>query len=529
MRFTEKEIPVWLTAALAVGMLLGSFIFGRVPTSVQVPVSPSAARFDEVRRLVETFYFEPVDSDSLTDGVIAAMLEELDPHSSYIPTKDVQQYNSVLMGEFEGIGITFNLIEDTITVIGVIASGPSQRAGLLVGDRIVSIDGEVVAGVKIQNSDVLRKLRGPKGTHVHVSVRRAGYRELLPFEIVRDKIPLHSVDVAYMIRPGTGYVRIQNFSATTGDEFSAALNKLKAQGMSRLLLDLRGNSGGSLQTAVAVCDELLPGRQLIVSTRGKSTGIQNYRASRFGSFQNDNQQVVVLIDEWSASASEIVAGAVQDQDRGMVIGRRSFGKGLVQRSFILSDSSEILLTVARYYTPSGRCIQKPFAHYEDDIMNRYLRGEMQSSDSIHIEDSLKFRTAKGRTVYGGGGIIPDIFVPMDTSGDYVLFNRLSQSGVLFRYALEYTDAHRSELQRYRDVDHFDMTFSVADAMVDEMIRRGKVGEKDAGIVTNGARIELKKWCKAYIARNLYGEEGFAVLVNREDKMVRKALQVLQEK
>ena len=528
MQFNKDNAPVYLTAALAAGMVLGSMLFGRREQPVMLLQQPALSKTEAVRRLIEAYYFEPVNDDSLTDGMISALLENLDPHSSYITAREVQDYNAVLVGSFEGIGVTFNILEDTITVVSVIPAGPSQKAGVLAGDKIVRIDGDTVAGVKIQNSEVLRRLRGPKGTHVSISVRRSGYNELLPMEIVRDKIPLYSVDVAYMLRPETGYIRIQNFSATTGDEFSAALQKLQAQGMRKLVLDLRGNAGGSLQTAVAVCDELLPARQLIVSTRGKSTGTQNYRATRMGGFQEAGQQVVVLIDEWSASASEIVAGAVQDQDRGIVIGRRSFGKGLVQRSFTLPDSSEILLTVARYYTPSGRCIQKPFSNYEEDLVNRYLRGEMQSSDSIPIADSLKFRTANGRTVYGGGGIIPDIFVPIDTSVDYVPFNKLSQAGVLFRYALEYTDVHRQELQRFQDVSAFDRSFAVTDAMVSEMLRRGEGKGIAVGTLTPGARSELKKWCKAYIARNLYGEEGFTVLVNREDKMVRKALQVLRE-
>ena len=382
---------------------------------------------------------------------------------------------------------------------------------------IVRIDGENVAGVKIQNTDVIRKLRGPEGTTVRVEIVNPVLEFPLQIEIVRGKIPIHSIDAAYIIAPQTGYVRIQNFSATTGAEFSAALQKLKAQGMRKLVLDLRGNAGGSLQTAVAVCDELLPRRQVIVSTRGKSSGTQVIRATAMGDFQEQDQLVAVLIDEWSASASEIVAGAVQDQDRGLVIGRRSFGKGLVQRSFTLADSSEILLTIARYYTPSGRCIQKPFFQYEDDIVNRYLRGEMQSSDSIPFADSLKYKTAKGRTVYGGGGIIPDIFVPIDTSGDYVLFNNLSQAGILFQYSLEYTDAHRIELQRFEDVRSFERGFAVTDAMADEMIRRGKEKGVVTGAVTPGARRELKKWCKAYIARNLYDEEGFLFLVNEKNE------------
>ena len=528
MRFTSKEAPVYLTVALALGILLGSLLFPHREQPVLLLNSPSGSKLDAVRHLIENYYFEPVDADSLTDGAVAALLETLDPHSSYISSREVRDYNAVLLGEFEGIGVTFNILDDTITVISVTPAGPSQKTGVLAGDKIVRIEGEEVAGVKIQNSDVIRRLRGPKGTKVRIEVRRSGYDRTIPMEIVRDRIPIHSIDAAYMIRPETGYIQIQNFSATTGEEFSAALEKLKGQGMKRLILDLRGNSGGSLQTAIAVCDELLDRRLVIVSTRGKSTGTQVYRATSTGGFQSESQPLVVLIDEWSASASEIVAGAVQDHDRGLILGRRSFGKGLVQRGFTLYDSSEVLLTVARYYTPAGRCIQKPFDHYEEDIVNRYLRGEMQSSDSIPIADSLMFRTDKGRTVYGGGGIVPDIFVPLDTSGDYVLFNKLSQAGVLFRYALEYTDSHRSELQKYADVRAFDRSFSVSGEMLAEILRRGEEKGVETGGATPGARLQVSKWCKAYIARNLFGEEGFVYLSNREDKLVSKALKVLSE-
>lgn len=530
MKFTEKEAPVFLTLALAVGLFLGTTLTEKrtqqlMPRQTDVPVS----KLDYVRALVDAYYFEKKDADSLTDEMVTAMLQTLDPHSSYVSARDVQQYNSVLIGEFEGIGVTFNILHDTITVISVTPAGPSQKVGILPGDRIVRIDDSTVAGVKIQNTEVIGKLRGKKGSRVKVHVQRHGCEKLLPFEIVRDKIPLHSVEVAYMLDRQTGYIQIQSFSATTGDEFSAALQKLLKQGMQRLVLDLRGNSGGALQAAIAVCDELLGSRRVIVSTRGKSMGKQVFRATSLGSFQDEDQPLVVLIDEWSASASEIVAGAVQDQDRGLIIGRRSFGKGLVQRSFTLYDSSEVLLTVARYYTPTGRCIQKPFENYEEDLIDRYLRGEMNSPDSIKVIDSLKFKTPKGKTVYGGGGIVPDIFIPIDTSGDYVYFNRISREGILFQYAVEYTDKHRRELLAYEDVAAFDKAFTVSDAMVREMMARGEGKNISPKGATPGAKRELKKWCKAYIARNLFGEEGFVYLNNKDDKMLKKAMQILQKK
>lgn len=530
MKFTEKEAPVYLTLALAVGLFLGTTWMERrtqnlMPRQSNIPVS----KLDYVRELVDVYYYENKDADSLTDEMITSLLKALDPHSSYVSAKEVQQYNSVLIGEFEGIGVTFNILNDTITVISVTPAGPSQKAGILPGDRIVRINDSLVAGVKIQNTEVVSRLRGKKGSSVSVEVQRQGCRKLLPFKIVRDKIPLHSVEVAYMLDRQTGYIQIQNFSATTGDEFTAALQKLLTKGMKQLVLDLRGNSGGALQAAIAVCDELLDSRKVIVSTRGKSLGNQVFRATSLGSFQQEEQKIVVLIDEWSASASEIVAGAVQDQDRGLIVGRRSFGKGLVQRSFTLYDSSEVLLTVARYYTPTGRCIQKPFEHYDEDIIDRYLRGEMNTSDSIKVIDSLKFKTPKGKIVYGGGGIVPDIFIPIDTSVDYVYFNKISREGILFQYAVEYTDKHRRELLDYESVLAFDKGFTVSDAMLGEIMSRGAEKHIPAREATPGAKRELKKWCKAYIARNLFGEEGFAYLNNKDDKMLKKAMQILQKK
>ncbi len=531
MQIREREAVLYLSLSLALGILLGTYMPMR-KTRIQPAVTPSLSRWDKsdyVRGLIETYYYEDLDGDSLTDEMITALLKALDPHSSYIPAKEAQRYNAVLMGGFEGIGITFNLLDDTITVISVTPSGPSQKAGVLAGDKIIRVDGETVAGVRIQNADVIGKLRGKRGTKVRLDVWRPVHGQQLEFEIVRDKIAIQSVDVAYMLEPGIGYIQINSFSATTGDEFTQALHKLLAKGMQKLILDLRGNSGGSLQAAIAVCDEFLGARKVIVSTRGKAMGTDVFRATSRGSFEREDQELVVLIDEWSASASEIVAGAIQDQDRGVVVGHRSFGKGLVQRSFNLMDSSELLLTVARYYTPTGRCIQKPFDHYEEDIASRYLHGEMNSADSMPVADSLKFKTPKGKTVYGGGGIIPDIFVPVDTSEDYVYFNQLSYAGVLFRYALAYTDAHRAEWADCPDVRAFDRRFSVSDAMVAEIMRQGEEQKISTQKATAGSRQAIRKWCKAYIARNLYGEEGYAYLTNQEDSMVRKALQVLHQK
>ncbi len=527
----SSKTLLFIMLALVAGILIGVYL---MPSDRDRLVRESTSspytygKMDEVMSLIRSYYFEKTDEDSLTDEAVAALLNSLDPHSSYVSRKDAEDYNSVLYGSFEGIGISFNMLNDTILIISVNAGGPSWKAGLQPGDKIVGVDSSTVAGVKIKNNDVIRMLRGKKGSKVRVQVRRSGVEEILSFDIIRDKIPIHSIEVSYMIRPKVGYIQINSFSATTADEFREALHRLSAKGMEKLVLDLRGNSGGSLRSAVEICDEFLPRHSMIVYTKGKSMRPQYFRATSLGSFQEENQQLVVLVDEWSASASEIVAGAVQDQDRGTIVGRRTFGKGLVQRSFTLADSSEVLLTVARYYTPTGRCIQKPFEHYDDDIVQRYLRGEMNHPDSIRRIDSLKFKTPKGKIVYGGGGIVPDVFVPVDTSEDYVYFNRLSQSGIVFQYAMAYTDQHRKSLNAYAGVEAFDAGFSVTDEMLKEMIRKGEaagISSKEAG---PGSLKVVRKWCKAYIARNLFGETGFYYISNQDDKMLAKAIQILSK-
>lgn len=525
---SRRNLPICIAVALGIGILIGSLFSTKTRSASSTPVSStsevSAKKTAEVLSLVDSYYFDKADKDSLLDISLTAMLQGLDPHSSYISRKDVKQYNSVLTGEFEGIGISFNLLNDTIIVISVNAGGPSQKAGLLPGDKIIQVDTERVAGVNIQNSDVISKLRGPKGSKVKLEVKRAGVDSPLTFEIIRDKISIHSVEVAYMLQPGIGYIQIQSFSNNTGEEFDMALDKLLRQGMNKLILDLRGNGGGALSSAVEVCDQFLSNRKMIVYTMGRSMGKQSFKASSFGRFQNEGQEVIVLIDEWSASASEIVAGAIQDHDRGLIIGRRSFGKGLVQRSFTLSDSSEILLTVARYYTPSGRCIQKPFNNYDEDIVNRYLHGEMNNSDSIPIADSLKFKTAKGKTVYGGGGIVPNLFVPIDTSSDYIYFNQISRAGILFKRTISYTDINREKLKKYATISQFNNEFVVPESEMETIIREGEEKGIDRKKLTPGAKSEIIKWFKAYVARNLFGENGFYYLINQDDKMVQKALE-----
>lgn len=529
MDFSPQKAPLYLIIALMAGILIGTYFLpsGKDKFSTK-KVSNSSSKIEDVMSMIDYYYFESIDHDSLTDKVVSALLQSLDPHSSYVSAKDAQNYNATLMGEFEGIGISFNILNDTILVINVNTGGPSQKAGMLPGDKIIRVDGKNVSGVEIKNSEIVTMLRGKKGSEVKVEVKRHGVGKLIPIDIVRDKIQIRSIEVAYMLKPGVGYILINSFSPNTSSEFSDALHVLQKKGMTNLILDLRGNPGGTLQTAVDVCDELLGRKKLIVYTKGKAVGSQSFVATSLGDFQDENQKLVVLIDEGSASASEIVAGAVQDNDRGIIVGRRSFGKGLVQKSFPLEDSSEILLTVARYYTPAGRCIQKSFKNYDEDIINRYLRGEMSSSDSMPVADSLKFRTSKGRIVYGGGGIIPDVFVPIDTSGDYVYFNKIFRAGVLFQSLMEYMDLHREQLNNYKTFQQFDKEYVVSESVINSIIKKGEAKDIPASGATQGSKVEIKKWFKAYMARNLFGETGFCYISNQDDKMIKKAVELFAE-
>ena len=531
-RKTRYLLPIYLSLALSTGLIIGAYL---IPSKVKTVwyADYASDKIGEVMQLVKNHYFDKVDLDEMNDQAIQAMLQTLDPHSSYITKKNSKQYDEMLFGQFDGIGIQFNVLNDTVLVVSVIPEGPSHKVGLMPGDKIISVDGKTIAGVQIKNEEVVKKLRGKKGTVVDVGILRSGMKERMDFKIKRDKIPLESINVSYMIDKEIGYILIDNFSTTTGDEFIQALKQLKEQNMQKLIVDLRGNPGGFLGAAIDICDQFLPKGKLIVYTQGLHVGKEEYKASNRGLFQDDNQSLAILIDEWSASASEIVAGAVQDHDRGIVIGRRSFGKGLVQRQFYLKDSSEVMLTVARYFTPSGRCIQKPFDNkstedYFVDILNRYENGELENADSIRFIDSLKYKTAKGRTVYGGGGIMPDWFIPLQTSDSIVYFNKLSNQGVVFTYAMEYVDKNRKTLQKYKSVEQFDKQFTVSNAMVQEIVRKGEEKGLPAKDVTAYSKQEIKKWTKAYIARNLFNTTGFYQIINKEDEAIRKAVEVLKK-
>ena len=521
--------PVWTALLLMAGILMGLYINKGVGKR-QVNVE-GGSKFDEVMWYVGNDYVDVPDSRQLQDQAIAAMMEELDPHSAYISLDEFNEVNDPLLGSFDGIGVQFRLEKDTIAIVNVIKGGPSEKVGIMAGDRILYVDDTLVAGKKLTNEDVMRKLKGPKGTKVSVQVLRHGVEGLLDYTITRDAIPTYSVDIAYMLDESIGYLKLSKFSATTVKEFKQGISDLKRQGMEKLVFDLRGNTGGYLAAAVDIADEFLPKGSLIVYTEGRNRPRQYMEARRRGMLEDI--PVVVLIDGESASASEIVAGALQDNDRGTIIGRRSFGKGLVQEQIMLSDNSAIRLTVARYYTPTGRCIQKPFdkdrEKYLLESYERYENGELFSEDSIHFADSLKFTTPKGKTVYGGGGIMPDIYVPLiDDSTEYY-FNRIVNKGLLYQYAFEYTDKHRQALQRYKTVEAFSQSFVVTDAMFDALVTMaGEKGIKGTEEQKQVARREADILLKAYIARDLFDDEGFYPIYAPMDEVLQRAIEELKQ-
>lgn len=521
--------PIWGVLLLLVGVLVGLYLnVGAGKRRVEVQ---GGGKFDEVMWYVNNDYVDVPDTKKLEDEAVIAMMDELDPHSAYVSREEFNDVNDPLLGSFDGIGVQFRLEKDTIAIVNVIKGGPSEKVGIMAGDRILYVDDSLVANKKLTNEDVMRKLKGPKNTKVKVKVLRRGIDGLLDFTITRDAIPTYSVDIAYMLDESIGYLKLSKFSATTVDEFKKAIRSLLGQGMRQLVFDLRGNTGGYLTAAVELSDEFLPKGSLIVYTEGRNRPRQYLKARRHGMLEDI--PVVVLVDGESASASEIVAGALQDNDRGTIIGRRSFGKGLVQEQIMLSDNSAIRLTVARYYTPTGRSIQKPFdgdrEKYLYESYERYENGELFHPDSIHFADSLKFTTPGGKTVYGGGGIMPDIYVPLvDDSTEYY-FNRIVNLGLLYQYAFDYTDRHRPQLQRFKSIEAFDKGFMVSDAMFDELMKLAdEKGVKGSDEQKQVARREANTLLKAYIARNLFDDEGFYPIYAPMDEILQRALEELRQ-
>jgi carboxyl-terminal processing protease len=500
--------------------------------SMEAQWSPQSLKLAQVLDKVNRFYVDSINEEEVVERTITEMLHDLDPHSSYLSREELELLNEQLEGEFEGIGVSFNILEDTIYIVRAISGGPSEQVGIRGGDRIIKVNGEVVAGTGITTRDVQRLLKGPKGTRVNVTVLRRGMDELLQFTITRDKIPVYSLDASYMVNDRIGYVKLARFSHTTIDEFEIAVKELKAKGMKDLILDLSGNGGGWLPVAVDLADHFLSGSKEIVSTDGRTTS-RKYQAGKEGLFEEG--QLVIMIDRNSASASEIVSGAVQDWDRGILVGRRSFGKGLVQQPFGLSDGSMIRLTVARYYTPTGRLIQKPYddgyEEYTMDLINRYNRGELNSSDSIVFPESQRFKTlVLHRTVYGGGGIMPDYFVPMDTSEYTDYYRQLINLGILNQFTLQYLDQHRdSYLEKYPDFETYRDSYEPSQEQMEELIEfAGEEGLEFNEAQWQVSKRQVKMLFKGYVARDLWGTGSFYEIYNPSNEVYKKAVEILKD-
>ena len=524
------NIKLLVTNVLVLMALLASA--QNQPQKPQSKAQMNAQKLGTTLYLIENFYVDTANIDKVTEDAIIAALKELDPHSAYISKKDVEKANEPLVGSFEGIGVTFQLIRDTITVISPVAGGPSEKVGIMAGDQFIKIDGEESFGKKVDNEYVQKHLRGKKGTKVTVSVKRGNDKELLDFEIIRDKIPLNSINAAYMIDKHVGYIKLDRFAQESTQEFKDAFARLKSQGMESLIFDLRGNTGGYLNTAIELVDQFLTENKLIVFTEGLRSPRQEWKSKSSGLYTTG--KLVVLIDEGSASASEIFSGAMQDHDRGVVIGRRSFGKGLVQRPFNLPDGAQIRLTTSRYHTPSGRCIQRPYEkgveEYAKEMTKRLERGEYFHADSIHFPDSLKYKTSGGRTVYGGGGIMPDIFIPVDTSFNSKLYTNLVRKGILNRFTTDYGLKHREEIRsQYADFEQFNKNYIVGKDLIDRL----KKAAEDAKVEWNDdqfARSEkfLLLQVKALIARNVWETQQYYQVMASEDTGIKKAMEILED-
>jgi carboxyl-terminal processing protease len=516
----------------SVKKLLGVLMIVLIAPAAGAQWNPDALKLAQVMDKVSRFYVDSINDDEVVESTIEHMLHELDPHSSYLSKEELEELSEQLEGEFEGIGVSFNILNDTIFIIRAISGGPSEKVGIMAGDRIVKIEDETVAGTGITNRGVQERLKGPKGTRVHITIYRRGAGELLDFNITRDKIPVYSVDASYMVDPQIGYVRLSRFSHTSIEEFEKAVKSLKQQGMEDLILDLSNNGGGWLPVAVELADHFLSGNKEIVRTEGDKVEERIYRASRPGLFEEGN--LVIMIDGSSASASEIVSGAVQDWDRGVIVGRRSFGKGLVQQPFYLNDGSMIRLTVARYYTPTGRLIQKPYEDgyeaYSQDLITRYNRGELNSADSIQFPEAQRYHTLlMNRTVYGGGGIMPDYFVPLDTTRFTGFYNDLRWSGVLARFAHQYLDDNRQEfMNRYPDLQSYKENFHPGPEVLEQLVASADEAELDYEQDELTESMEsVGLLLKGYMAQNLFGTSSFFEVMNPQNDVFNKAVEILK--
>ncbi|MDO5572061.1 MAG: S41 family peptidase [Bacteroidales bacterium] len=527
----EKKIYVWIPLIIAVSVAFGFLLNAKFTNeSAKNNKIANYSKVDYLLGIINNSYVDSVDVNKIIEDAMPIIVDELDPHSVYIPAKDLAATNEELEGSFSGIGVQFNIQNDTVMVVSVVPGGPSEKIGLMAGDRIVLINDSTFTGKEVTNERVMKTLRGTKDSEVKLGIKRKTAKEILDFNIVRGDIPVNTVDAAYMMGDSIGYVKISKFGRTTYNEFVSSLAKLKSEGAENFIVDLRGNSGGYMDIAINMINEFLPKDKLIVYTEGKSSPRSDAYSNGAGSFQN--APLVVLIDEWSASASEIFAGAIQDNDRGTIIGRRSFGKGLVQQQIPFNDGSALRLTIARYYTPSGRSIQKDYklgknSDYSMDIINRYTHGEFYSKDSIKMNDSLLYKTANGRTVYGGGGIMPDIFVPSDTTGSTSYLNSVVNSGALYLFAFKYADVNRDKLIQFKTYEEL-MSYLASQPLLEDFVTFAETkGIRRRPVYINISKDIIVKQIESYIARNIMGEEAFYKSFFRNDKNISNAVDVIK--
>ena len=526
---TFISLPIIIAVAMVAGLYIGRYY--HQASMIGPGFFSTHSKIESLLDIINSQYVDTVDSKQLVEDVMPKIIGELDPHSAYIPAKDLESVNEELEGSFGGIGVQFSILNDTITVVSVISGGPSEKVGILPGDRIIAVNDTSFVGKEITNEKVMGKLRGPKGSQVNLSIKRASSKTPLEFDVVRGDIPVNSVDVSFKINEKTGYLKISKFGRTTYDEFMNALAKLKKEGAEKYIIDLRGNTGGYMEAAINMVNEFLPKGQLIVYTEGKAFKREEAYSNGTGAFQKN--QVIILMDEWSASASEIFAGAIQDNDRGLIVGRRSFGKGLVQQQIPFSDGSAIRLTIARYYTPSGRSIQKNYElgkndDYSQDIMNRFLHGEFDSKDSIKLNTELRYKTLNGRDVYGGGGIMPDIFVPRDTIGITSYFNNVVNTGLIYQFAFKYSDEHRETLEKYKNYQDI-LRYMQKQPLLNEFVAYAAThGVKPRPVYINISRHLITNQLYAYIARNILGDEAFYPILMTHDNTLLKAVEILND-
>lgn len=522
-----KNIKLYIPVLVAITLVLGILIGNRLSRNAgkNIPATSNVNKFDAIVNLIQNAYVDSISTDSLIEKTIPQLLKNLDPHTTYIPAKEMVSVEEEMRGNFGGIGVQFSIQNDTVMVVDVISGGPSSKLGIMPGDRIISVNDTSLVVKGLKNEKVLSKLRGEKGTKVNVEIKRKGFKAPIAFSITRGDIPIYSVDVNYMIDATTGYIKVSRFGEQTYEEFMEGMKALDQQGMKNVIVDLRGNPGGYLNAVIKMVNEFLDKGELIVYTQGNAQARKTFQADSRGAYRDKG--IIVLVDDFSASASEIFAGAIQDNDRGWIIGRRSFGKGLVQEQIPFNDGSAVRLTVARYYTPSGRCIQKPYDkgndEYYKDIMERAIHGEFQKVDSIKYADTVKYKTLSGRIVHGGGGIMPDYFVPADTSGYSEYYSKVTQKGLVYQFALDYADSNRKELSTFKSAADFEKYFGNVN-----ILNLFTVFAEKKGVKTNTTDLKVSSkiidsQVKAYIARNIIGEKGFYPIIQNIDKTLLEAI------